>query len=225
MEVDMYDREEERRRRELESAKAKEAKLREELAALRNETRSAKNRLASATRHETWHVHRLAHLDRLAGYDGDMASARIYVRSLSFSDYMAVLRPYAEINPSATNLDIEVAAVIANRTNWHNKGEAIVLERERVAAEADRASWEAWQATHEDASGWRDKPMSRRQYFLVSRTADYLGVDTPGRMSRGEAFDWLVQHGGNLRLAREEVDGTGNEHSVNGLPGDGSIPS
>lgn len=199
----MYDKDEERRRRELEALKAKEAKLREELASLAKEKQSAKSRLLSTTRHENWHVRRLAALDMLMGYVGEMASARIYVRSLPLNDYVAALRPFAVLMPGADNLSIEIAAVKANHDEWHRLGEEIVLERERKAAAAERASWEEWRAKNPEQNDWRGKGMTRRQYFLVSRTADYLGIRTPGQMTRGEACDWLDSRGGNLRLADE----------------------
>ena len=203
----MYDKDEERRRRELEALKAKEAKLREELASLNKEKQTAKSRLLSTTRHENWHVRRLASLDMLMGYVGEMASARIYVRSLSLDDYVAALRPFAVLMPGADNLSIEIAAVKANYDEWHRLGEEIVLERERTAAAADHASWVEWRAKNPEQNDWRGKPMTRRQYFLVSRTADYLGIRMPGQMTRGEACDWLESHGGNLRLA-DAGDGT-----------------
>ena len=203
----MYDKDEERRRRELEALKAKEAKLRAELASLNKDKQSAKSRLLSTTRHENWHVRRLAALDMLMGYVGEMASARIYVRSLPLDDYVAALRPFAVLMPGADNLSIEIAAVKANHDEWHRLGEEIVLERERKAAAADRASWEEWRAKNPEQNEWRGKPMTRRQYFLVSRTADHLGIRMPSQMTRGESCDWLESHGGNLRLARDG-DGT-----------------
>ena len=119
----MYDKDEERRRRELEALKAKEAKLRAELASLNKDKQSAKSRLLSTTRHENWHVRRLAALDMLMGYVGEMASARIYVRSLPLDDYVAALRPFAVLMPGADNLSIEIAAVKANHDEWHRLGE------------------------------------------------------------------------------------------------------
>lgn len=91
----------------------------------------------------------------------------------------------------------------ANHDEWHRLGEEIVLERERKAAAADRASWEEWRAKNPGQNQWRGKPMTRRQYFLISRTADHLGIRMPGQMTRGEACDWLEAHGGNLRLSDE----------------------
>ena len=214
----MYDKDEERRRRELETLKAKEAKLREELASLNKEKQTAKSRLLSTTRHENWHVRRLASLDMQMGYVGEMASARIYVRSLSLDDYVAALRPFAVLMLGADNLSIEIAAVKANHDEWNRLGEEIVLERERKAAEADRAGWEEWRARNPEANDWRGKPMTRRQYFLISRTVDRLGIRMPSEMTRGAACDWIDQHGGNLRLTRDHdaKPGATSNHDVSG---------
>ena len=208
----MFNKEEDKRRRELLAAQAKEAKLREKLDALRRKTLSAKARLNSSTKHENWHAHRLAHLDRLAGYTGEMASARIYVRSLPFDDYHAALSPFAKSMTKSSILDIEFAAVQHHHEDWQQMGEELVLERERKAAEADLAGWEKFQRENPD-SNWRANAMSRRQYFLIMRTSEQLGIEMPaGRMTRGQAHDWLQAHGANLRLNRDrdEVITNGN---------------
>jgi hypothetical protein len=196
----MYDKDEVRRARQLRVAEARVAKARDELAHQQREARAAKSRLVSTTKHENWHARRLSHLDRLAGYDGEMASARIYVRSLSWRDYVEALRPYAEIMPNSNNLEIEIAAVRDNFASWHERGETIVLDREVAAAASDRESWERWQREHPGSDDWRKKTMSRRQWFLISRTVDILEIEMPGRLTRGEAAEWLNQHGANLRL-------------------------
>lgn len=218
----MFDKTEESSRRKIGELAAAEAQLKARLAELNKERRSVKARLASTTKHENWHAHRLAHLDRLAGYSGEMASARIYIRSLPLSEYMSELMPFAEQMQGADNLAIEVAAVKANHDDWHNRGEEIVLERARVAAQAEYASWEAWQLKNPTAQHWRDKPMTRGQFFLVSRTADLLSIIAPAKMTRGEAHDWLSAHGGNLRLAREKVNlaGASSSHCNDGQTSD-----
>ena len=110
-----YDREEMRRRREYEEALAAQKKLEEKLASLKRAARTAKGRLlSSTTKSETWHRMSLAWLDREAGYNGEMASARVYLRGLPFQDYVQALAPFAEGMPGASNLAIEVAAVAAN---------------------------------------------------------------------------------------------------------------
>lgn len=197
-----FDREESRRRREYDEALAAQKKLEEKLAALKRAARTAKGRLlSSTTRSETWHRMSLAWLDREAGYDGEMASARVYLRWLPVHDYVRALAPFAEAMPAATNLQIEVAAVKANLADWTARGDALLLHRAKRDYAAESASFAAWQQDHPDHDAWRRKPPTRSQGFLIARTAAALDVEPPLRMNRGEAHDWITRHGGNPRLA------------------------
>ena len=120
-----YDKEEARRRRALEKAEAARAALEARLAEAKREARSAKARLLATTKSENWHRQALAWLDRDAGYTGEMASARVYLRNLPIVDYVAALAPFAEAMPQATNIAIEVAAVTANVVDWTEKGDEL----------------------------------------------------------------------------------------------------
>ncbi len=195
-----YDREAARRRRDYEKALAAKAQLEEKLARLSRVTRNAKSRLLATTKSEQWHRMALGWLDREAGYTGEMASARVWVRHQTIHDYIQLLAPYAATMPDATNLEIEVAAVHANLDDWSARGEALLLDRAKAAYAEDLAGFARWQREHPGEDGWRRKPATRAQGFLVSRTAATLGIDAPLRMTRGDAFDWLERHGGNLRL-------------------------
>lgn len=197
-----YDREELRRRREYEQALAAQKKLEEKLAELKRAARSAKGRLLATTRSETWHRMSLGWLDRDAGYTGEMASARVWLRSQPLRTYMDVMVRTAEIMPGATNLEIEVAAVTANLEDWTAKGDAILLERAKRDYAADMASFAAWQRENPGQDGWRRKPATRAQNFLLARMGLALGLEPPLRMNRGDAHDWITTHGGNPRLAR-----------------------
>lgn len=195
-----YDREAARRRRDYEKALAAKAQLEEKLAKLSRATRNAKSRLLATTKSEQWHRMALGWLDREAGYTGEMASARVWVRHQTIHDYIELLAPHAATMPDATNLAIEVAAVRANLDDWSAKGEALLLNRAKAAYAEDLAGFARWQREHPGEDGWRRKPATRAQGFLVSRTATTLGIDAPLRLTRGDAFDWLERHGGNLRL-------------------------
>jgi len=199
-----YDREESRRRREYDDALAQQKKLEEKLAALKRAARSAKSRLlSSTTKSETWHRMTLGWLDREAGYTGEMASARIYLRSLPVHDYVHAIAPFAEAMPMATNLQIEVAAVKANLVDWTAHGDAQLLQRAKRDYAAECASFAAWQQDHPEHEAWRRKPATRSQGFLIARMAAALDVKPLGKMNRGEAQEWIASHGGNPRLAPE----------------------
>lgn len=195
-----YDKEEAQRRREYEKALAAQNKLAEKLAELNRKTRSAKNRLLATTKSEKWHRFSLAWLDREAGYTGEMASARVWLRNQPADVYIQLLLPFAQARPDATNIAIEVAAVRASLDDWTDKGNALLLEHAKRDYAEEVASFRAWQREHPDDEGWRSKKATRAQWMLMGRTADALGIDPPARVNRGEAHDWLEQHGGNRRL-------------------------
>lgn len=199
-----YDREESRRRREYDDALAQQKKLEEKLAGLKRAARTAKSRLlSSTTKSETWHRMTLGWLDREAGYTGEMASARFYLRCLPVHDYVRAIAVFAEAMPTATNLQIEVAAVEANLAEWTARGDAQLLHRAKQDYAVESASFAEWQHDHPEHEAWRRKPMTRGQGFLIARMTTVLDVEPPGKMNRGEAHDWIARHGGNPRLAPE----------------------
>lgn len=195
-----YDREAARRRRDYEKAMAAKAQLEERLAKLSRDARNAKSRLLATTKSEQWHRMTLGWLDREAGYTGEMASARVWLRHQTIQEYLQLLAPYAAGMLEAPNIELEVAAVRDNLDDWSAKGEALLLDRAKRDYREDLASFARWQREHPGEDAWRKKPATRAQGFLVSRTAAALGINAPLRMTRGDAFDWLERHGGNLRL-------------------------
>jgi hypothetical protein len=194
-----YDVTEARRRREYEAAIAAKRKAEERLAEINRKARNAKTRLLSTTRSEQWHRMSLAWLERDAGYTGEMASARVWLRHQPLDAYIALVAPFAA-EPGAASLAAEVAAVRANLTEWTKRGEALLLNRARRAYDEDVASFRVWQRDHPDNRSWRRKQMTRSQGFLIGRMAATLDVEPPIRMNRGEAHDWIEAHGGNPRL-------------------------
>lgn len=232
-----YDANEARRRRELGRAIAAKAELEAKLAEVARQARSAKARLLATTKAEGWHRHALAWLDRDAGYTGEMASARVYLRSLPFADYVKVIAAHA--TAGGRNIDAEVAAVAANLEEWTRKGDDLLLDRARRDYAAEVESFRQWEKDNPDRKGWRGQPSTRLQWFQISRNAERLGLDMPVRLNRGEAHDWIEAHGGNLRLAADEPSSDGvaggfvarsdNGVGVNGadvlqITGDGSAP-
>lgn len=49
-------------------------------------------------------------------------------------------------------------------------------------------------------AAWRSRHPTRRQMFLAEEMARAIGVDTPVFANRGQAFDWILRHGGNPRF-------------------------
>lgn len=200
-----YEQEELRRRREYERARAAQKKMLEKLTELKRAARNAKSRLLATTHSEQWHRMTLGWLDREAGYTGEMASARVWLRNQSLRTYVDMVRPAANGIENATNLEIEVAAVKANLAEWTAKGDALLLERAKRAYAADAAEFEAWQRENPNDNAWRRKPPTRAQGFLIARMAVAINIEPPLRPNRGEAHEWIVAHGGNPRLGGAEA--------------------
>lgn len=213
-----FDREAARRSREYEEKLDIQRELERKLAELKREARSAKSRLlAATTKSEPWHKFTLGSLDRDAKYAGEQASARLYVRSLSWEDYCPLMAGMAARMPAGTrNIDIEYALVCEHEESWSSMGDALLLQRAKVAYTADVASFRKWERENPDSDGWRRKPATRGQGFLIARMAQTLGIDPPTRLNRGDAHDWITDHGGNLRLASDAP----LQNMPNGSPGE-----
>lgn len=200
-----YDAIETRRRRDYETAMAAKRKAEERLAEINRKARNAKTRLLSTTRSEQWHRMSLAWLERDAGYTGEMASARVWLRHQPLDAYIALVAPYAAARPGTTSIAAEVAAVQAHLEDWTKRGEALLLSRASRAYAEDVAGFRVWQRDNPDSDAWRRKPVTRSQGFLIGRMVAALELEPPIRMNRGEAHDWIEQHGGNPRLAESPV--------------------
>ncbi|NIJ15066.1 hypothetical protein [Sphingobium vermicomposti] len=197
-----FNSEELRRRRAFEGARDAKAKADARAAQARQKVRAAKARLNATTRSEQWHRMSLGWLDREAGYTGEMASARVYLRTLPIREYVELLSPYADKMPdSTTNIQMEATAVRDNLDVWTKKGDALLLERAKADYAVECASFDEWERDNPDKGGWRGQKSTRAQWLLMLRTADALAVAPPKSANRGEAHDWLRAHGGNLRLA------------------------
>lgn len=201
-----YDATEARRRREYAAAIAVERRAAERLAEIKRRARNAKGRLLSTTRSEQWHRMTLAWLERDAGFTGEMASARVWLRHQPLDAYIALVAPFAAAQPGATVIAAEVAAVRTHLEEWTKRGEALLLDTASRAYAQDVAGFRVWQRDNPDSDAWRRKPMTRSQGFLIGRMVAALDLEPPARLNRGEAHDWIEQNGGNPRLAAASAD-------------------
>ncbi|GMN14139.1 hypothetical protein [Altererythrobacter sp. MTPC7] len=62
--------------------------------------------------------------------------------------------------------------------------------------DADCTSWKKREL--EVGDGWRTKPMTAGQRFLLADTALILEIEIPAGMNRGNAADWLDANGANV---------------------------
>lgn len=192
--------------RDLQKAAAAQERWAKKAADVKKRMRASKARLKASTRSSTWHAHRIADVELKAGADGETSAARHYLRTRSWEDYVRLVGSHAEAMPDAPVAAIEAAAVKANAELWGKQGEALILEDASRRYWAEVAGWQTWQAAHPDKRDWRSKPQSRGQAMLVMRTAELLGIDAPLGMNRGDAHDWLADHGGNQRLRSGDGD-------------------
>ncbi|GLV20992.1 hypothetical protein TomMM35A_08520 [Sphingobium sp. TomMM35A] len=201
------DRDEDRRRRALRKRQEATARLQAKLDQSRRQERNARSQLLNTTRHPTWHAHRLAYQDRQAGFDGEMSEARYYLRALPLSRYTEAITPFAEINPDAGVVLLEVAAVRANLEEWTARGKAQLYQQAQTAYVEECRSFAHWQQANPDEKDWRNQPATRAQWMLIRRTADRLNIaDMPLRLKRGEAHAWLERHGANLRFRSMDAE-------------------
>ena len=82
---------------------------------------------------------------------------------------------------------------------------AAVLNWSKRKAEYDEDCAE-WHAAEPDRDrGWRSKPMTMGQRFLIADTAMLLEIDIPEAMDRGQAADWIDANGGNNTLIMKGI--------------------
>ena len=75
----------------------------------------------------------------------------------------------------------------------------LVTWQRRLATYVDeRAEWLARDEEYRLEGAWRQQPMTADQRWLVRVTCRIRHADLPGDLCRGEAADWLEQHGANL---------------------------
>ncbi|RVU02197.1 hypothetical protein EOE18_17835 [Novosphingobium umbonatum] len=194
-----------RKMRAIKKAQQLTAIAAEKLAKAKREARMARAQLKQSTaRAPAWHAHRLSAHDREIGYNGEMSEARYYLRSMQPRQYYYMLKEYAPENPSCSIAELELIAVKDNLTSWTEQGKMALYEKARRAYEEECKSFERWAAENPDKKTWRDKPASKLQWMLILRTVDALELNqTPSRLTRGEAHDWLKINGANVRFEPE----------------------
>ncbi len=201
------DREEQRRRQVLAKQTAAAKKAKANLDEKMRKQKIARKELIKTTKHSRWHAERLSYQDRQVGYTGEMAEARHYLRTLTPRNYYSELKPFADADSTTTILEVEFAAVSANLKEWTERGKQVLFQQALAKYQQERAAFEDWQARNPGSTDWQRKPASKAQWMLIHRTSDTLGLtDVPMRLTCGEAYDWLQQHGGNLRFSDEPDD-------------------
>ncbi|WP_420606759.1 hypothetical protein [Novosphingopyxis sp.] len=173
------------------------------MAEVQRQVREAQRKLSSKIRHSLWHNTILSYQLREVGFDGEDGEALYYLKQLDPLTYFEQIKAVIDPSQSLTIVELEYKAVKANHDEWTKSGKRIHFEQERAQYLADCESFRQWEAENPSERSWREKPATRRQYFLIMRTAEKLEVEKPVRLKCGEAHDWLAEHGANLRLQSE----------------------
>lgn len=193
-----FDREKKRLEQRLKAAQGKLEAATNRRKLLKQRLRTTSNTLRDKA--EKWHRFGLAHHDREAGYTGEHALARMALRSMPFDDYVRYVRQYSD-EGKRTLLSSEVAMVTSNLEQLTKVGQSILLRRDRAAYAKEQGEWEAWQERNPAQTSWRERKPSKGQLELVIRIAEAKELAAPEVLTRGQAHDWIAEHGGNPRLS------------------------
>lgn len=159
----------------------------------------ARARAASENQHEVYHRMKLAYYDRQAGFEGRHADARDELRRYPVTEYYEIVGEVVADPARVTMVDAEFAAVEKHLDFLTEQANKRYLQRDAAAYREAQAKWEEHDRTRPNAGGWRGKAATREQWILIDRIVAAFAVNRPGRMTRGEAHDWIQANGGNPR--------------------------
>ncbi|NCP14626.1 MAG: hypothetical protein GW858_10760 [Sphingomonadales bacterium] len=189
--------------RAVKAAQAEEQKvqrLKDQLAKAEAEKREAEKRTKAIATSDTAVGMALSAPFRTAGLTADTADALNYVLSLPLKQFGELIEAAVAVEPETSVISFICNSIEKQPDELNEKGRRLALAREWFAYKKDCESFVAWQKANPDKLSWRTKPASNAQYFLMWRTAQYLGIEQPFNCKSGEAHDWLMEHGANLRL-------------------------
>lgn len=154
-------------------------------------------------RAEKWHRYALAYDDRMIGYTGEQAIARGFLREMPFDQYSDLVRKQSN-DGTMSLIAAELATVNKHFDRLTELGREMLLKRDRFIYDKELAEWQEWHRQNPDKDDWRSRKPSKGQFMLIERIAEDRKVSVPQLTDRGEAHDWIEQHGGNPRLASDE---------------------
>ncbi|MGY6637952.1 MAG: hypothetical protein ACXIUO_12530 [Erythrobacter sp.] len=147
---------------------------------------------------------------RREGLTAEHSDALNYALSLPMEQFVGRLEPLAKEKPDASIAYLLAEMVKSDPEGLAKKGRELTLRREWLDYLRNSAAFAEWQQANPEKTSWRSKPATRPQYFLMWRTSEALGVEAPVNCNRGEAHDWLMRYGANLRL---RVVGSASQNS------------
>jgi hypothetical protein len=191
-------------------------RLKEQLAEAEADKREAEKRAKAIATSDTAVGMVLSAPLRQVGLTADAADALDYLLSMPIGRFGSLIQAAVEAEPETSVASFIRDTIQTKHAELSEAGRKLALTREWLAYKQDCESFAAWQRDNPDKVSWRTKPASRAQYFLMWRTAQYLGIDPLVRCKRGEAHDWLMLHGANLRLKAVELAIQQIEEGLNG---------
>lgn len=101
-------------------------------------------------------------------------------------------------------VQLELAAISRDFDELTAAAKARYFERDLAAYQEALAKWQAHDRANPGRPGWRAKPVTREQWFVIDHIVSAKSVPAPSaRQMRGEAHDWIEAHGGNPRYAAD----------------------
>lgn len=196
-----YDREKKKLEAQHQAAKLRLEKEDAKRRALKRQLMATAARLND--RAEKWHRFALAYDDRQLGYTGEQAIARATLRAMQFDKYVELVRKQAS-DGTLSLVAAELATVLKHMDQLTARGREVLLRRDRSAYEKDLSEWQDWHRQNPDNNDWRSRKATKGQNRLIDRIAEVRDLAAPQLLNRGEAHDWIAQHGGNPRLASDQ---------------------
>ena len=133
-----------------------------------------------------------------AGFQAADANALAGLLSLSATEFaerfadaaqQADLAPAAQIIANLLDADVRQLAALGMFSAWRDRL-SLYLD--------DRAEWLNRDEEFQLKGAWREEPMTADQRWLIRVTCRVLAIGMPGHLLRGQAADWLEEHGANL---------------------------
>lgn len=196
-----YEREKKKLEAKQQAAKARLEREDAKRKALKRQLMATTARLED--RAEKWHRYALAHDDRMVGYTGEQAIARAYLRAMPFDKYVELVRKQSS-DGTLSLVAAELATVIKHMDRLTEFGREALLKRDRLIYRKELLEWQEWHCQNPEQNDWRGRNATKGQIMLIERIAEGRDIAVPQSLKRGEAHDWIEQHGGNPRLAPDE---------------------
>ncbi|MCE7796512.1 hypothetical protein LWE61_08045 [Sphingobium sufflavum] len=111
---------------------------------------------------------------------------------------LALAEELVDPDPSASLGTLLTRLLDAQERELAARGLFETWQRRLAIYAEDREEWLARDEEFRLEGAWRQEPMTAGQRWLVRVTCRVRHLDLPGHLLRGEAADWLEDHGANL---------------------------